>query len=134
MDHVLSDKDIRPDPKKIQTIREWEVPRTQKEVRSFLGLANYYRKFIKNSFKVAAPLSNLLGKEGQVLKWDEECDKIFLELKTLLSTVGVLKYPEFDKKFEVNTDASGFAIGGILMQDGHLVAYGSRKLTGSQLR
>jgi hypothetical protein len=75
--HVLSGAGIRPDPKKIQTIREWEVPRTQKGVRSFLGLANYYRKFIRNFSKVASPLSNLLGKEGQVLKWDEDCNKAF---------------------------------------------------------
>ena len=100
-------------------------------MRSFLGLANYYRKFIKNFSKVALPLSNLLGKEGQVLKWDENCDKAFAELKTLLSTADVLKYPEFDKEFKVHTDASGFAIGGVLMQDGHSVAYESRKLTGS---
>jgi hypothetical protein len=124
--HVLSGEGIRPDPKKIQAIREWEVPRTQKGVRSFLGLANYYRKFIKNFHKVASPLSNLLGKEGQVLKWDEDYDKAFAELKTLLSTAGVLKYPEFDKEFEVHTDASGFAIEGVLMQDSHPVAYESR--------
>ena len=132
--HVLSGEGIRPDPKKIQAICEWEVPRTQKEVKSFLGLANYYRKFIKNFSKVASSLSNLLGKEGQVLKWDEECDKTFLELKTLLSTAGVLKYPEFDKELEVHTDASGFVIGGVLMQDMHPVAYKNRKLTDSQLR
>lgn len=132
--HVLGGDGIRPDPKKIEAIREWETPRTQKGVRSFLGLANYYRKFIKNFSKVASPLSNLLGKEGQPLKWDEACANAFDELKTLLSTAGVLKYPEFDKEFEVHTDASGFAIGGVLMQDGHPVAYESRKLTGSQLR
>ena len=105
-----------------------------KRVRSFLGLANYYRKLIKNFSKVASPLSNLLGKEGQPLKWNEACANAFEEFKTLLSTAGVLKYPEFDKEFEVHTDASEFAIGGVLMQDGHPVAYESRKLTGSQLR
>ena len=101
---VLSGEGIRPDLKKIQAICEWEGTRTHKEVRSFLDLANYYKKFIKNFSKVASPLFNLLDKEGQVLKWDEECDKTFLELKTLLSTAGVLKYPEFVKKIVVHTD------------------------------
>ena len=82
---------------------------------------------------VASPLSNLLGKEGQPLKWDEKCADAFNELKTLLSIAGVVKYPEFDKEIEVHTDASGFAIGGDLMEDGHPVAYESHKLTGSQL-
>jgi hypothetical protein len=132
--HVLSGEGIRSDLKKIQAIRKWEVPRTQKGVRSFLGLTNYYPKFIRNFSKVASPLFNLLGKEGQVLKWDEDFEKAFEELKTLLSMAGVLKYSEFDKEFEVHTDASSFAIGGVLMQDGHLVAYESRKLTGSQQR
>ena len=100
----------------------------------FLELANYYRRFIKNFSKIAGPLSDLLVKEGMVLKWTEVCDDAFNELKRLLSTAGVLKYPEFDKAFEVHTDASDFAIGGVLMQDGHPVAYESKKLTGCQLR
>ena len=104
----------------------------ENEVISRLG--NYYRKFIKNFSKVASPLSNLLGMEGQVLNWNEECNKTFLELKTLLSIVGVLKDLEFDKEFEVHTNTSGFVIGGVLMQDGHPVAYESWKLMGSQSR
>jgi hypothetical protein len=87
--HVLGGHRIRPDPKKIQAIREWEAPRTQKMVRSFLGFANYYRKFIKNFSKVASPLSNILGKEGLPFKCDETCENAFNELKTLLSTAGV---------------------------------------------
>lgn len=75
-----------------------------------------------------------MGKERQIVKWDEACETAFNELETLLATAGVLKYPEFDKEFEVHTDASGFAIGGVLIQDGHPVAYESRKLTDSQLR
>jgi hypothetical protein len=97
---VLAGDGIRPDPKKIQAIREWDAPRTQKGVRSFLGFANYYRKFIKNFSKVASPLSNLLVKEGQPLKWDETCENAFNELKTSLSMAGVLKYPEFDKSLK----------------------------------
>ena len=88
---------------------------TQKGVQLFLGLANYYRKFIKNFSKIAGPLSNLLTKEGTVLKWTAACDYAFNELKRLLSTANVLKYPKFDKAFEIHTDASDFAIGGVLM-------------------
>ena len=132
--HVSSGEGIRPDPKKIQAIHECEAPQTQKGIRSFLGLANYYRKFIKKYSKVASSLSNILGKDGQPLKWDKAFEAAFNEFKRLLSSAGVLKYPEFDKEFEVHTDASGFGIGGVLMQNGHPITYESRKLMGNQLR
>jgi hypothetical protein len=103
-------------------------------VRYFLGLANYYRKLLKKISKVTSPLSNIFGKEGQPFKWDETCENVFNELKKLLSSAGVLKYFEFDKKFGVHTDASDFAIGGVLMQDNHPIAYESCKLADSQLR
>lgn len=94
MGHVLSGNGIRPDPKKIPAIREWEALRMQKKVRSFLGLANYYRKFIKNFSKIASPLSNLLGKEGQLLKWDEAY--------VLTNSKCSYQQREFDKEFEVH--------------------------------
>jgi hypothetical protein len=132
--HVLSAQGIQPDSKKIKAIRDWKVPKTQKGVRSFLGLANYYRKFIKNFSKIAAPLSDLLTKENKVLVWNALSDKAFQEIKLALMSSGVLRYPNFDEPFEVHTDASGFAIGGVLMQGGQPVAFESKKLTGSQLR
>jgi hypothetical protein len=132
--HVLSADGLRPDPNKIKAIEEWKQPQSQKGVRSFLGLANYYRKFIYNFSKIALPLTDLLKKIGQPIKWDEPCELAFRELKGALSTAPVLKYPEFDKPFEVHCDASDFAISGVLQQDGHPVAYESRKLTGSQVR
>ena len=134
MGHVLGGDGNRMDPKKIQAIRELEATRTQKWVRSFFGSAKFYRKFIKNFLKVASYLSNLWGKEGQPLRWDETCANAFNELKTLLSTAKILKFPEFDKEFEVHTDSIGFAISGVLMRDGHPIAYESRKLTRNQLR
>lgn len=100
----------------------------------FLCLAKYYRKFIKSFSKIASSLSNLSDKKGQVLKWDEACVVAFNELKKLLSSSKVVKYSEFDKEFEMHMDASGFAIGNVLMQDGHLMAWKNCKLTGSQLR
>ena len=69
-----------------------------------------------------------------MFKWDEACETALNELMRLLSSAEILKYPKFDNKFEVHADANDFAIGGILIQDGHVVAYESRKLTGSQLR
>jgi hypothetical protein len=132
--HVLNGEGIQPDSKKIKAIKEWEVPKTQKGVRSFLGLANYYRKFIKNFSKIAAPLSNLLTKENKVLGWIALSDKAFQEIKLALVSSRVLRYPNFDEPFEVHMDTSGFAIGGVLMQGGQLVAFESKKLTGSQLR
>lgn len=77
---------------------------------------------------------NLLGKEGQMLKWDDACDVTFGKFKILLSSAGVLEYPKLDKKVKVYTNAIGFAIGDILMQDNHPVAYQSYKLTGNQLQ
>jgi hypothetical protein len=88
-----------------------------------LGLANYYRKFIKKFSKIAAPLSDLLTKENKVLGWNALSDKAFQDIKLALVSSGVLRYPNFDEPFEVHTDASGFAIGGMLMQGGKPVAF-----------
>jgi hypothetical protein len=91
--HVLNGQGIQSDSKKIKAIKEWEVPKTQKGVRSFLGLANYYGKFIKNSSKIAAPLSDLLTKENKALSWNALSDKAFQEIKLALVSSGVLRYP-----------------------------------------
>ena len=131
--HVLTGDGIKPDAKKVKAIQEWKQPHTQKGLRSFLGLANYYRRFIRNFSKIAKPLSDLL-KKGVNQVWDEFCHQAFEELKCKLSSPPVLKFPEFEKPFEVHTDASDFAIGGVLMQDGRPVAYESKKLDGCQRR
>lgn len=131
--HVVTGDGIKPDMKKVKAIQEWKRPSTQKGLRSFLGLANYYRRFIRNFSKIAKPLSDLL-KKGVNQVWDEFCYQAFEELKNKLSSPPVLKFPEFDKPFEVHTDASDFAIGGVLMQDGRPIAYESKKLDGCQRR
>ena len=131
--HVVTGDGIKPDMKKVKAIQEWKRPSTQKGLRSFLGLANYYRRFIRNFSKIARPLSDLL-KKGVSQVWDESCCQAFIELKSRLSSPPVLKFPEFDKPFEVHTDASDFAIGGVLMQDGRPIAYESKKLDGCQRR
>ena len=115
------------DDSKVVVIQDWEESRTIHEVQSFLGLANYYRRFVEGYSKIAAPLTDLL-KKSKVWKWTERCQATFDEIKRRLVTAPVLRLPDFEKDFEVQTDASDFAIGGVLMQEGHPIAYESHKL------
>jgi hypothetical protein len=131
--HIVDGSGIKPYTKKVEAIRKWKQPTTQKGVRSFLGLANYYRRFIRNFSKIAKPLSDLL-KKNQAIVWTEACEHAFEELKTKLSSPPVLKFPEFDQPFEVHTDASDFAIGGVLMQGERPIAFESKKLDGTQTK
>jgi hypothetical protein len=94
-----------------------------------LGLAFYYYKFIKNFAKIATPLTNLLKKSSETYNWDEVCGEAFETLKGILVKVLVLKLPNFDKDFEIHSDAFDFAIGGILMEDGRSMAFESKKLS-----
>lgn len=106
---------------------DWPEPRTIKEVRGFLGLTGWYRIFIPRYAKIASPLTALL-KMDQPFQWTPMCQSAFDKLKVALVSDPILKFPDFSKPFEVITNASGFAIGGVLMQEGHAVAYESRKL------
>jgi hypothetical protein len=101
--------------KKVKAILDWEPPKLVPALRSFLGLTSYYRKFIKNFAKMVAPLTNLLKKSTETYEWDGACDEAFETLKGILVEVLVLKLPHFDKDFEIHSDASDFAIGGILV-------------------
>jgi len=98
-------------------------------LRSFLGLASYYHKFIKNFAKIAAPLTNLLKKSPVTYEWEGACDEAFETLKGILMKVSVLKLPDFDKDFEIHSDAFDFAIGGVLVQEGRPVAFENKKLS-----
>jgi hypothetical protein len=88
-----------------------------------LGLASYYRKFIKNFAKIVGPLTNLLKKSAVTYDWDEACEETFGTLKGILVKAPVLKLPNFDKEFEIHSNASDFAIGGVLVQEGRSVAF-----------
>jgi hypothetical protein len=92
-------------------------------------LASYYRKFIKNFAKVATPLTNLLKKSSGIYEWDGACKEAFETLKNILVKAPMLKLPDFDKDFEIHSDAFDFAIRGVLVQDGRPVAFESKKLS-----
>ena len=103
------------------------------ELRSFLGLANYYRRFIKGYSNIVSPLTDLLKKD-RVWDWDIECRMAFESLKQAISKESVLQLPNMDLPFEFHTDASDKALGGVLVQEGHPVAFESRKLKGAEQR
>ena len=103
------------DPRKISTIKDWPAPINVSEVRSFLGLASYYRKFVKKFSTVAIPLTALLHKDNE-FEWNETAQKVFDTLKEKLITTPVLLLPDPEKPFTVTTDTSDYAIGAILIQ------------------
>ena len=116
--HIVSAEGIRVDPKQIEKVNEWPVPTDVSEVRSFLGLANYFRKFIQGYSQLVLPLTALTNRRA-VFEWTPECQSAFERVKALLTSVPVLKMPDWDRRFEVVTDASDFALGAVLLQDGH---------------
>ena len=132
--HIVGNGMVKPCSEKAEAVKRFPIPETKKQVRSFLGLAGYYRKFIKNFSELATPLTNLTKKrEPQVVKWTEECDRAFQRLKEILCQKPVLKAPDFTKEFRLQTDASEHGLGAVLSQkdeDGleHPVVYISRKL------
>jgi hypothetical protein len=117
---------------KVKDVFDWEVPHTMKEVHSFLGLAGYYRRFIKNFSKIAKPLTSLLEK-GVDFSWIDECQMAFDELKKRLTTAPVLTLPDQSKRFIVYCDASKDGLGCVLMQEGRVIAYASRQLRRHEL-
>ncbi|GBG81426.1 hypothetical protein CBR_g32103 [Chara braunii] len=114
--HVLDRDGIKPEDSKIAAIRDWPTPRTLTELRSFLGLANYYRKFVRNFSTIAAPLHRLLKKEA-ILQWDKDCTSALKKLKRALIEYPVLKVADPSLPFVITTDASQYGIGAVLQQD-----------------
>jgi hypothetical protein len=125
--HVVSPEGIAVDPSKVKEVLEWKPPTTVFEVRSFLGLAGYYRRFIPNFSKIAKPITELL-KKGNKYLWSETCDEAFKHLKRLLTTSHVLAQLDTTKPFDVYCDASGMGLGGVLMQECRVISYSSRQL------
>ncbi|XP_063070441.1 uncharacterized protein LOC134461440 [Engraulis encrasicolus] len=124
---------VKPQEAKLQAIRDWPRPLTKKQVRSFLGLAGYYRRFIANFASIAAPLTDLTTKRhSRMVKWDAAAETAFILLKQALCSSPVLVAPDFGKEFVVQTDASEVGLGAVLAQvqegEEHPVLYLSRKL------
>jgi hypothetical protein len=125
--HVISGEGIAVDPAKVEAIMEWPAPTIVTEVHSFMGLAGYYRRFVEGFSKIAGPITEL-QKKNKKFVWTEKCAGAFRRLKELLTTAPILKVPDMDVDFLVCTDASKEGLGGVLMQDGRVIAYISRKL------
>jgi len=120
--HILSEDGVVVDPAKVESVTNWKQPTTVTEVRSFLGLAGYYRRFIEGFSKIARPMTELTKKDKKFV-WTEACEKIFRQLKKTLTTAPVLTLPDIHKDFVVFCDASRQGLGCVLMQDGRVVAY-----------
>ena len=129
--HVITGDDIQPDPEKIKVVQEYPVPQTVKDVRAFMGLTNYHRKFVKDFAHIASPLHDLT-KKGAAFLWTEECRTAFEMLTKALTEAPILDYPDFPQPFQLATDASNEAIGMELSQKRNgkevVIAYARRKL------
>ncbi|WVZ50109.1 hypothetical protein U9M48_001396 [Paspalum notatum var. saurae] len=125
--HVLSEKGVAVDPSKVEVILNWKQPEKVTGIWSFLGLAGYYRRFIKDFSKIAKPMTSLTKKNAKFI-WGPKCEEGFQELKKLLTTAPVLAQPDVTKPFDVYCDASGQGLGCVLLQEGRVIAYASRQL------
>lgn len=130
--HIISNGGIAVDPAKVKEIMEWRVRTTVTEIRSFLGLVGYYRRFIEGFSKIAKPMTSLLEK-GREFKWDEKCQESFDQLKERLMSPPVLIMPDLQKGFDIYCYACGQGLGCVLMQEGHVIAYASRQLRKHEL-
>lgn len=134
--HIVGKDGVRTDPKKLEAIQKLEVPKTVTQIRSFLGMAGYYRRFIYGYADIAAPLHEATSKNVRY-SWDERKQQAFEKLKEALISPPVLSYPDFEKPFIVETDASKVAVGAVLCQRGedgkvHPIEYASRTMTAAE--
>jgi hypothetical protein len=134
--HVITREGIKPNPEKIVAIQKYPIPKTPKEIKQFLGLIGYYRKFIPDFSRVTKPFTQCL-KKGKKITFDAEYNNCFEQCKQLLTNDPILQYPDFSKEFILTTDASNVALGAILSQGtigaDKPVCYASRTLNDSEL-
>ena len=134
---LVSSSGVSPDPEKLESVRSFPTPTSVKGVQSFLGLCNYYRRFVEGFAKIASPLNHLTRK-NVVFEWSSDCEAAFQILKSRLCSPPILAYPDFSQPFHLYTDASQSALGYILGQvvDGkeHVIAYGGRELSLQETR
>jgi hypothetical protein len=125
--HIISKDGITVDPEKIEAIRECSVPKNVTKVRSFMGLASYYKRFIEGFSRIAHPITSLQRK-GVKFQWTLDCEKSFQHLKQLLTSDPILRIADPNEEFIVCTDACKEGLGGVLSQNGFVICYESRKL------
>ena len=131
--HMVSKEEIQPNPTLVDKIKNCVRPSNKSKIRTFLGLASYYRRFIKDFSKIARPLYNLTKKD-EPFCWTDECERVFTYLKECLISYPIVVYPDYNKPFILHTDASDYAIGTVLAQNdnnGHerVIVYASRVLS-----
>ena len=129
---IIAPAEIVVDPAKTSAIHAWPTPQSLFDIRNFHGLAQFYRRFIKNFSSIAAPLTDLFRQTQ--FAWNPSAERAFQQLKVALSTAPVLRLPDSTKLFDVATDASGVGIGAVLSQDTHPVSYFSEKLSEVKVR
>jgi hypothetical protein len=125
--HIINQEGLAIDPKKVTAILDWKAPKDFQGIKSFIGMADYYRRFIEGFSKIARPMIALLAKKVE-FKWTLACQKSFEILKEKLTMAPVLILPDVHKPFSVYCDASYTGLGCLLMQEGRVVAYSSRQL------
>lgn len=136
--HIVDSKGLRTDPEKVECVANYQHPKKIKELRRFLGMASWYRRFVKNFAEIAAPLHELTKGKTRTLKWNDRATRAFERLKCELIKAPVLAIPDFSRTFSVQCDASNFAISSVLVQkddenNERPIAYVSRKLRGAEL-
>ncbi|KAL7288237.1 hypothetical protein TKK_0017578 [Trichogramma kaykai] len=130
--HIITPDGIKPNPEKMKAIVEYPIPKTQKEIKAFLGLSGYYRKFIKDYAKITKLLTNALRKGEAINIKDTNYIEAFNKCKELITNTPILQYPDFDKKFHITSDASNVAVGAVLSQEGHPISFFSRTLNSAE--
>lgn len=133
--HILSAEGVKPAPDNIEKIMKWSAPTSVKEVQSFLGMTNYYRRFIQDYSTIARPLIDLTKKD-KPFKWTDQCESAFLRLQKLLTSTPIMAHPREHENFILDTDACDVSVGAVLsqVQDGveRVIAYGSKSLSKCQ--
>lgn len=135
--HIVTPEGVKPNPDKIKAVQNFKIPKTKKDIKSFLGLLGYYRKFINNFAKITKPMTKLLKKDAIINVDDPEYKTCFEYCKNLLTNEPILIYPDFNQTFHLTTDASNYAIGAVLSQgpvgQDRPVAYASRTLNSHEI-
>ena len=133
---MVTDKGIATSPDKVEAVKSWKTPKSKKDVKSFLGLSGYYRRFIPNYSSIAKPLHNITAQSSEFL-WNDGCQKSFVQLKESLISAPVLSYPKAHGLFILDCDASGYGLGSVLSQvqdnEEKVIAYASKTLTPEEI-